>query len=222
MKIKTRRTLIGAAWACVAVLSGSALTGVAIAAEQSRSAGGPAAVAAASGSPAPANGTGAARRGLRLGGRVLHGQVTVRAKGGVRTVDIQVGAVTALTAGTVTVRSQDGFTWTWTLTGTTVVRNAGSRSTASDLAEGQTVRVLGPAASSPGGSPTARLIGIRPAKGAGTGGRRPGRHPLRRRPRRQPPERGPPVPASATNLGAATPGGHRSGLARGRAGGLEA
>jgi hypothetical protein len=44
----------------------------------------------------------------------LHGEVVVQTKDGVRTVDVQRGTVTAIDAKTVTVKSADGFTLTWT------------------------------------------------------------------------------------------------------------
>jgi hypothetical protein len=45
----------------------------------------------------------------------LHGELTVQGKKGVRTVVVQRGAVTAVDASTVSVKSSDGFTQTWTL-----------------------------------------------------------------------------------------------------------
>ena len=167
MEITTRRRLVGAAWACVGLLGLSALTGVAVAAEQS-----PAAPAAAVSSGTPAAGPAATsgRPGLRaLGGRVLHGQLTLRTKDGTRTVDVQMGTVTAASATSLTVRSPDWFTLTWTIGSSTLVRAGTTRSTASALAVGQTVRVLGPVATSSGGAPTARIVRIRPAA-AGQGG----------------------------------------------------
>jgi hypothetical protein len=45
----------------------------------------------------------------------LHGEITVQGRDGVRTVVVQRGTVTAVDATTVTVKSTDGFTQTWTL-----------------------------------------------------------------------------------------------------------
>jgi hypothetical protein len=76
----------------------------------------PLAVPSASPSKAPKAGK-AGRRGL---GRVvlrrntLHGEVVVKTKDGVKTVDVQRGTVTAIDDKTVTVKSTDGFTLTWT------------------------------------------------------------------------------------------------------------
>ena len=44
----------------------------------------------------------------------LHGEVTVQTKDGVQTVEVQRGAVTAIDDRTMTVKSTDGFTLTWT------------------------------------------------------------------------------------------------------------
>jgi hypothetical protein len=55
---------------------------------------------------------GAGRRFLRK--NTLHGEVVVKTKDGVKTVDVQRGTVTAIDARTVTVKSTDGFTLTWT------------------------------------------------------------------------------------------------------------
>jgi hypothetical protein len=53
------------------------------------------------------------RRFLRK--NTLHGELTVQGKKGVRTVVVQRGSVTAVDATTVSVKSSDGFTQTWTL-----------------------------------------------------------------------------------------------------------
>jgi len=49
-----------------------------------------------------------------LGKRVLHGEVVVETPNGNKTVDVQRGTVTAIDAKSVTVKSSDGFTQTWT------------------------------------------------------------------------------------------------------------
>jgi hypothetical protein len=49
-----------------------------------------------------------------LSRNVLHGEITVQTKAGVRTVVVQRGTVTAVSATTVEVRSTDGFTLAWT------------------------------------------------------------------------------------------------------------
>jgi hypothetical protein len=54
----------------------------------------------------------AARKFLRK--NTLHGEMTVQGKDGVRTIVAQRGTVTAVDAGTLSVKSADGFTLTWT------------------------------------------------------------------------------------------------------------
>ena len=53
---------------------------------------------------------------------MVHGQLTVpKSGGGYQTVDVQDGTVTAVSTGSVTVKSADGFTATYTVTSKTVV-----------------------------------------------------------------------------------------------------
>jgi hypothetical protein len=54
----------------------------------------------------------AVRRYLRK--NTLHGEITVQGKEGARTIVVQRGAVTAVSAGGVSVRSADGYTLSWT------------------------------------------------------------------------------------------------------------
>jgi len=56
------------------------------------------------------------RAGLRkhLRKNTLHGEITVQGKDGVKTIVVQRGTVTAVDASTVSVKSTDGFTQTWT------------------------------------------------------------------------------------------------------------
>jgi hypothetical protein len=66
---------------------------------------------------APAGREGKARHpGMRkfLRKNTLHGEMTVQGKKGVRTVVVQRGSVTAVDATTVSVKSADGFSQTWT------------------------------------------------------------------------------------------------------------
>jgi len=59
--------------------------------------------------------------GDRPGGRrylrknTLHGEIAVQGKDGVRTIAVQRGTVTAVDAKTLSVKSADGFTQSWTL-----------------------------------------------------------------------------------------------------------
>jgi hypothetical protein len=79
------------------------------------------------GTPTPAASTGAGTKaGAKAGGEhrrairrylrknTLHGEVTVNGKNGVQTIVVQRGTVTAVTSTTVSVKSTDGFTATWT------------------------------------------------------------------------------------------------------------
>lgn len=74
--------------------------------------------------------------------RAEHGQVTVHTKTGDETVDIQRGQVIAVTGTTVTVRSQDGFTATYTLGSASKVRAKGTPSTMANVHDGDHVNVL--------------------------------------------------------------------------------
>jgi hypothetical protein len=84
------------------------------------------AAAAPAAAPSPSASGMPAMRGWAGGpgwfGGVLHGQVTVpKSGGGYRTLDVQDGTVTAVSTGSVTVKSADGFTHTYTVTSNTLV-----------------------------------------------------------------------------------------------------
>jgi hypothetical protein len=73
-----------------------------------------------------------------------HGQVTFRGKTGPRTVAFERGTVESdNNDSTITVTAADGTTWTWYITSSTVVRQAGSKVGASALADGEQVFVGG-------------------------------------------------------------------------------
>jgi hypothetical protein len=56
------------------------------------------------------------------GPAIVHGQaVLAKPGGGYRTVDYQRGAVTAVGMGSITVKSTDGFTQSYVITGSTIV-----------------------------------------------------------------------------------------------------
>ncbi len=97
----------------------------------------------------------------RLGG--MYGQYTFETKQGPRTLAFERGTITSVTGSDVVVRAADGTTWTWTLTGTSVVRENGTKEPASALAHGETVFAGGLASS---GTRDARLIVIRKAAAA--------------------------------------------------------
>ncbi|HEX8007846.1 MAG TPA: hypothetical protein VF482_15625 [Trebonia sp.] len=91
-----------------------------------------------------------------LGG--MYGQYTFETKQGPRTLAFERGTITSVGGSDVSVRATDGTTWTWTLTGTSVVRDDGKRMPASTLRQGQAVFTGGPVT---GGTRDARLIVIR-------------------------------------------------------------
>jgi Cu/Ag efflux protein CusF len=76
-----------------------------------------------------------------LVGRVEHGQITVRTKTGDQALDIQRGQVTSVGATSVTVRSTDGFTATYAVSGTSTVRVQKKTSTIADVHNGDQVAV---------------------------------------------------------------------------------
>ena len=95
--------------------------------------------------------------------RGIDGQFSFRGRGGtIRTVAFQRGIVQSVSGSDVTVHGADGSTWTWVLVTNTVVRESGSKTTASALATGEPVWVGGPVVS---GAKDARLIVIRPPSG---------------------------------------------------------
>jgi hypothetical protein len=91
-----------------------------------------------------------------LGG--MYGQYTFETKQGPRTLAFERGTITSVTGSDVVIRATDGTTWTWTLTGTSVVREDGTRVPASMLGQGQLVFTGGPVT---GSTRDARLIVIR-------------------------------------------------------------
>jgi hypothetical protein len=104
------------------------------------------------------SGHGRLARLRRLGG--MYGQFTDETKKGARTLAFERGTIASVASGDVVVRAHDGTTWVWDLTGTSVVRDDGKRTTASALAAGEQVFAGGPVT---GGTRDARLIVIRKA-----------------------------------------------------------
>jgi len=109
--------------------------------------------ASASGGPAAsasAGKNGAAHRRYKrmavrraLARNVEHGEVVIDTKDGTKTVDIQRGTVTAITDTTITVKSTDGFTLTWTFGSPLHVIEHRSTIQAKDVAVGAKVGVAG-------------------------------------------------------------------------------
>lgn len=91
-----------------------------------------------------------------LGG--MYGQYTFETKQGPRTLAFERGTITSVTGSDVAIRATDGTTWTWTLTGTSVVREDGKRMPASTLKQGQLVFTGGPVT---GSTRDARLVVLR-------------------------------------------------------------
>jgi len=121
----------------------------------------PASGSAASPAQARAGWRGRLARLRRLGG--IDGQFTVQTKDGPRTLAFERGTIQSVSGSDVVVRASDGTTWTWVLTGTSVVREDGSRVAAGKLATGQLVFAGGQVS---GGHRDARLIVIRQPKSA--------------------------------------------------------
>jgi hypothetical protein len=93
-----------------------------------------------------------------LGG--MYGQYTFQTASGPRTLAFERGTIASVTGGDLLVRAADGVTWTWALTGTSVIREDGTKQAQSALRQGQTVFAGGPVVS---GTRDARLIVVRTA-----------------------------------------------------------
>lgn len=114
--------------------------------------------------PAPSAGPAAAASGKRdraarklLRKNTLHGEITVQGKDAVRTVVVQRGTVTAVDAGTLSVKSSDGFALTWTLGDKLKVVQDKKKVEASAVKVGAAVGVAG---AKDGTVTTARLVAI--------------------------------------------------------------
>ena len=86
-----------------------------------------------------------------------HGTVTFGGKAGPRTVAFERGTVKSDSGSTITVTAADGTTWTWDITSSTVIRQAGSKVAASAITTGERVFVGGTVVN---GANDARLIRI--------------------------------------------------------------
>jgi len=99
----------------------------------------------------------------RLGG--MYGQFSFETKQGPRTLAFERGTITSVAGADVAVRAQDGTTWTWLITGASVVRDDGARTKTTALAVGEQVFAGGLVS---GTTRDTRLIVIRKT-GTGTG-----------------------------------------------------
>lgn len=108
--------------------------------------------------PAPAASTHPfkGRRALRVELRknVLHGETVVQTKNGVQTIEVQRGQVTAVTDTSVTIKSTDGFTETWTFGPKFVVVQNRAKVATSAIKSGAQIGIAG---TKSGDTSTARL-----------------------------------------------------------------
>ncbi|HKE65019.1 MAG TPA: hypothetical protein VKB59_10280 [Micromonosporaceae bacterium] len=120
----------------------------------------PGAVASASARPHRPGHPGLRRllvRRAALGKHLEHGSVTVQTKNGDVTIDVQRGVITAINSTTMTVKSADGFTLTWTFgPNMRVIENRGTIQP-SAVHVGETVGVAG---EKNGSTEDARLVVI--------------------------------------------------------------
>ncbi len=127
----------------------------------------PADVAAAQVDPAPSATPSRGPKGDRghkrlpgrvwLGKNVLHGEAVVETDNGTKTIDVQRGTVTAINDKTVTVKSSDGFTLTWTFGNPIRVVERRTTVQPSAIAVGTEIGLAG---TKEGSTVTARLIVI--------------------------------------------------------------
>ncbi|MGZ4649410.1 MAG: hypothetical protein ACXV3A_02570 [Kineosporiaceae bacterium] len=112
-------------------------------------------------------GLGGGLRGLAAQGPVLHGEfVTGGQNGSTTTVVVQRGTVTGKNGSTITVKSTDNYTVTWTLDSNTTVRTGWEQGAVKDIAVNDTVMVEGARS---GTTTTAHFVAERP-KNAPQGG----------------------------------------------------
>lgn len=97
----------------------------------------------------------AVRKYLRK--NTLHGEVTVQGKDGAKTIVVQRGSVTAVSGTSLTVKSTDGYTLTWTLAGKATVVQDKKKVGTSALKTGEQIGVAG---TKDGSADDARLVAI--------------------------------------------------------------
>jgi hypothetical protein len=172
----TKATGKAIAWAAAGAIAATALTGVAFAgANTTPSADGNGRSVAEADDQRPERGR-MHGHGDELGHRVLHGDLVVENEDGdAVNVAVQRGEVTAVSSDSLTVKSSDGFTKTWTLTSDTKVHEGRDAAEIADIEVGDNVRV---GSGDSGDTDTAARVGIRPADApegpAGAGFGRPG------------------------------------------------
>ncbi|TMQ94001.1 hypothetical protein ETD83_24605 [Actinomadura soli] len=89
--------------------------------------------------------------------RGVHGEATVRRKDGFHLATWQHGKITAVSSTTLTVRSDDGVSWTWTANANTRVHKNGEKAALKALVAGDRVLVAGERS---GDTRDARLIRV--------------------------------------------------------------
>ena len=130
-----KRTKIALVAGCAALALAGVGGGIAFAADSASAPSTPTPVP--SSSPTPAH----HGKAHRLLGHLEHGQFTVRTKTGDQVIDVQRGQVVAVSATSVTVRSEDGFTATYTVGSTAKVRVQKKASTITNVHTGDKVAV---------------------------------------------------------------------------------
>jgi hypothetical protein len=106
----------------------------------------------------------AIRRGLAK--HIQHGEITVSTKNGDKTIEVQRGTITDISATTVTVQCTDGFTMTWTFGSPIHVIEHRATVQPTDLEAGD---VIGVAGIKDGDTDTAKLIVVPNAAKSTTG-----------------------------------------------------
>ncbi|XRQ09720.1 DUF5666 domain-containing protein [Actinomadura welshii] len=98
-------------------------------------------------------------RGLGRGLGGVHGEATVRdGDNGFRLVTFQNGEITAVSGATLTVKSDDDVSWTWTTDDDTEIRENRDDAELEDLSAGDEVRITGERS---GETRTATFVGVR-------------------------------------------------------------
>ncbi len=94
-----------------------------------------------------------------LANRVEHGELTLKGQDGKPVVmDVQRGQVTAVSPTSITLKSEDGFTASYTVSSDTRVRVGGTKKAIGDVKVGNNAGVI---AIKEGGTATARLVVVR-------------------------------------------------------------
>jgi hypothetical protein len=101
---------------------------------------------------------------LAFGRHTLHAEATVQTKAGVQTLVVQRGEVTAVDGTSVTVKSSDGFSLTWTFGDKLRIAKRGTPGGQADRSELKPGVTVGVAGLRDGSTTTARLIVIPVAK----------------------------------------------------------